>query len=301
MVFGYLLFFSAFGYLPLRQITLSESTVVPYTLLPLLGLVVRCGGFVVVAVALFGRGSHRDRRLRRAAWAIAAGYAISLAAATWSIFINFYAPEPRPPGYTTGAAVYIAYYLFATAAVLVVASAFARTMAGSRRNRRLGWGAAAMVVGGALVLVEELLGGVWLGVREPAALGETAQFARAHLFVLAGATAAIGFFASARTGPVFVARRLAKRDGYLSLAALWLLLSYAADSVKESGTLWMSPYSVDELLDGDPRVMYFLLLALGSALFAIGSLVVAAGFGLSRRGLLKQDRESVLLPNSAQE
>ena len=101
---------------------------------------------------------------------------------------------------------------------------------------------------------------------------------------LAGGTAVAAFLGGTMTSE-WAYRRVARRDGYLALAAIWLSLSYACQLAA-----WVLPAQADGGDLGhfsDP----FLLLSLPTGLARVAAGVLAViGFILSRRLLLTQER-----------
>ena len=209
-------------------------------------------GFVLFSVAFLGQVDGRAKALRLAGSILAVTFVVTFAV----------------QGIAIADRASLAFSLLAIGTTLLVAWAFAAGSEGGRRDRRLGWTAVAVGVGGLLLSLYEVVG---LAVFDAIDRTEWAiQVGHFFFLALAGAAAATAFLGEAMTSVWPARRRVARREGYLALAAFWLALSYACELVLWAGTVDL------------------LLVPAGLTRVAAGGLAVI-GFTLSRRSLLEQD------------
>jgi hypothetical protein len=233
-------------------------------LLQVCGRALLVAGFAVMAVAFIGKGDVRVPRLRLGALVLASGYAVILVGGVLSLF------SYHPANFQSSMVIQVAAYLPASAAFLLVATAFGRLRAvpgteTAARNRRLGWASIGFGVEFALLLLSRLVPGSSL----------SATFDRwdaAYVAALAAAVvAAVGVFGAAHAYRLPSPSSLAHREGVLAIAATLFLLYrvLGLTNLMEIGTwLWR----------------------LEAVAFAVAALCAVIGFALSRRSLLGRDR-----------
>jgi hypothetical protein len=247
----------------------------------LVGSLVRVAGFVLVAVVFLADSSARARRVSFGAWVIAGGYFAIFAALALSTVSSFSDPELPLPGRISGQLVMRSLApLAAAVAFVLVASAFApknrvaTSEEASVRNQRLGWASIGFGVGFGLSVLSDLVAGF-----------EWSDFTADALLLVAAVVAATGFFKAARADQYPGTGPLARREGFLAIAAVALALSGALAILREmilplGFTLSYADWRSAAL--GWANV-------LGSLCLMVAGLCAARGFALSRRSLLGRD------------
>jgi hypothetical protein len=251
------------------------------SLLMLLGGLLRAAGFVLVAIGFLAGGSARAKRIKSGAWVIACGYLGVFAAASLSTVRALSDPEFPLPGWTSGRLVMQSLSSLAvTVAFVLVASAFAPKDRGETireahaRNQRLGWASVGLGVGFGLLVASDLLADF-----------EMSALAADALLLVAAVVAARGFFVAAGADQYPAIGPLARREGFLAIAAIALALSGALAVLREiilplGLTLSYADWRSAAL--GWTNV-------LGSLCLMVAGLSAARGFALSRRSLLGRD------------
>jgi hypothetical protein len=251
------------------------------SVLLLLGSLVRAAGFVLVAVAFVADRSGHARRVSFGAWVIAGGYfAIfaALALSTVDIFSN--AELPLSGRLAVQSIMNCPPSLAAAVGFVLVASAFApknrvaTSGVANARNQRLGWASIGLGVGFGLSTLSDLVAGFeWSG------------FTADALLLVAAVVAATGFFKAARADQYPGTGPLARREGFLGIAAVALALSGAVAVLREM----ILPLGFT-LSYGDWRSAALgWTNVLSSLCLMVAGLCAARGFQLSRRSLRSHD------------
>jgi hypothetical protein len=233
----------------------------------------KTAGFVLFSVAFLGRASGRAKALRLAGFVLAGTFVVTFLLNGVSIGVSLF------------------FSLVTIVVVLLAAWAFASGRDGGRRDPRLGWAAVVAAVGGLALLLYEIF---TMPVFDADGHARWAMELGHFLFLaLAGGTAAAAFFARITTSERPAYRRVARRDGYLALAAIWLSLSYACQLAA-----WVIPAQGGwGDLAHSPAPLLLLSIPTGLARVAAGVLAVI-GFSLSCRSL--RDRSERLDFDSVQ-
>ena len=174
-------------------------------------------------------------------------------------------------------------YLLTLMGVVQVASAFAPRKDYQRRNRRLGWGAAVVAAGGAVALLYYALP-PWRSGSDFIPFDWARPFSIGDFFfwTLAFGTAAWAFFLSVGDPTPPAHSRFARREGLLTLACVWLCLSYACALVEVFAVFFRVGIE-DAHFIFDYTVV---LRALGAVAARTGAVLAVVDFGRSRRSFL---------------
>lgn len=237
-------------------------------------------GFALAAAGFLGPVRRRRKLLRIAALALAVGLAWLYTVRTLQAF-GLFGDAFGEGRMSLGHALAILFYLPTFVGVVLAFWAFAPRHDHERRERWLGWGASAVAAGGVVAFLYYALPWEITDGIIPSDWARAVRLGDLFFWTLALSTAAWAFFRSAGEAASPARSRVARRDGLLALASVWLALSYGCTLVE------VFPAYFSGI--GEDMVFYFdftmVLRALGELAVILGAVFAAVAFGRSRRSL----------------
>ena len=201
-------------------------------------------GYLLISRGFLGTGIRRDSRLRRAAQVWVVGYSASLVVAAIGLILVAVFGGPSDSYLYAHYGISLAGSLLSVLAAVRVVRAFASPIGSARRNRLLGW---AVLLGWGSIAITSLFLSVGPWIRHLVFGLDIGYLIDGMLWVSAMAVAALAFWKAGAFDRSAATQRMFRRERYLFVSALLILLAGLWDSVGTVGNAIVSTRSLDQV------------------------------------------------------